>query len=307
MTKPTTTSSTKPSTPTPRIFPTAADDISRAQKAEKSGITPESSSYKLAYNDQEFLLRDEMRPVRMQLELSKPELILNDHHIDHTIVMFGSARTCAPDVAQSRLADAEAALKASPEDASLQRQVSIAKRLARHGEYYQQARELANLITEHSGTGELPLLHVITGGGGGVMEAANRGAHEAGGKSVGLNIVLPKEQHPNPYITPELCFRFHYFAMRKMHFLLRARALVVFPGGFGTLDELFETLTLIQTGKTKRLPVLMFGRDYWQKLVNWDVFVEEGMIDPQDLNLIKYVETPEETWDIIRRNLNSAI
>lgn len=296
---------TKSITPPSRIFPTAADDVSRAEKAEKPGITPESSSYKLAYNDQAFLLRDEMRPVRMQLELSKPELILNDHHIDNTVVMFGSARTCAADVAQSRLAQAEEALKASPEDRSLLQQVAVAKCHIRHGEYYQQARELANLITVHSGQGVLPLLHVITGGGGGVMEAANRGAHEAGGKSVGLNIVLPKEQHPNPYITPELCFRFHYFAMRKMHFLLRARALVVFPGGFGTLDELFETLTLIQTGKTKRLPVLLFGKDYWQRLINWDVFVEEGMIDPKDLELIQYVESSQEAWGIIERHLES--
>ena len=240
-----------------------------------------SPAYRLAYDDIDFLLRDELRPVRFLLEVSKPELLLKEHGIDHTVVIFGSART--PDMEEARLQQktAKLALEANPDDDALRAELARAEAGVRQAGYYEQARELAQLVSEQSGCEDCPQLHIVTGGGPGIMEAANRGANEAGSESVGLNIVLPREQHPNPYITPALCFQFHYFAMRKMHFLLRARALVAFPGGYGTMDELFETLTLIQTGKIQPLPVLLFGRDYWEKLIDYDFLVEEGMISQQ--------------------------
>jgi uncharacterized protein (TIGR00730 family) len=230
------------------------------------------------------MLRDDMRPVRLALELSKPEALLTEHGIDNTVVIFGSARTPAPAV--STTPEADAATQPSTQ--------TPAKTSA-----YEQAQTLAHLITEQSLAGTCPTLHIVTGGGPGIMEAANRGAHQAQGKSVGLNIVLPHEQKPNQYVTPELCFRFHYFAMRKLHSLLRAVAVVVFPGGFGTLDELFETLTLIQTGKIRPLPLILFDKAYWQKLVNWDTLISEGMISASDLEYITFVDTPQQAWQII--------
>jgi uncharacterized protein (TIGR00730 family) len=231
----------------------------------------------------------------MQLELLKPEMVQREENIQSTIVMFGSARILPMDDAQSRLAEAEA-LPAGPErDRAITRatnQVGMAR-------YYEEARAFASMVTTHSEQLETPI-YVVTGGGPGVMEAGNRGAHEVGGKSIGLNIVLPHEQDPNPYITPKLCFQFHYFALRKMHFLMRSVALVCFPGGFGTLDELFETLTLIQTGKCRQRPILLFGREFWTKLINLDHLVETGMISPEDVNLFRYVETAEEAWRILR-------
>ena len=286
-----------------RIFPSAADDVERARKEEASAQLMSTSAYRLAYDDQEFILRDEMRPVRLMLELSKPELTLNEHDIHHTVVVFGSARILSPDVAAKQLQLLQQQLQQLPEDNQLQRQVRKAEAQLKQAAYYQQSRELARVITEQSCLAEIFNLHVITGGGPGIMEAANCGANDAGGKSVGLNIVLPKEQRPNPFITPELCFRFHYFAMRKMHFLLRAQALVVFPGGFGTLDELFETLTLVQTKKIKPLPVLLFGKEYWQRVINFDVLVEEGMVDEKDVESFRYVETVTEAWDIIYQHI----
>lgn len=288
------------SDPNSRNFPSAADDAKTARLTP--AITPQvaSSAYRLAFDDDEFLLRDEMRPVRLLLELSKPEMTLTEHQVRNTVVIFGSARTLSRKAAQTVLAAAEKNLSDDPENPALQALVRQAKRNLRQAENYETARNLAQIITERCGKeGAIPL-HVVTGGGPGIMEAANRGAHEAGGRSVGLNIVLPREQEPNPYITPELCFRFHYFAMRKMHFLLRARVLVAFPGGFGTLDELFETLTLIQTGKVKPLPLLMFDRTYWENLINWNLMVEEGMISPEDLTLFKFVDSVEEAWEVIR-------
>ena len=245
-----------------RIFPSAADDVKHAKKAGVRSPYTDSSAYKLAYDDEEFILRYENRPVRLLLELSKPELVLNENNIRNTVVMFGSARTLDLETAQRELSAIAAQLSSNKNDIELQQQEIRAKRQLKQAGYYQEARALARIITEKSMSNEVPSLHVITGGGPGIMEAANRGASDVGGKSVGLNIVLPKEQHPNPYITPELCFRFHYFAMRKMHFLMRARALAVFPGGFGTLDELFETLTLVQTEKIAPFPILLFGRNY---------------------------------------------
>lgn len=274
-----------------RLFYSAAEDVSHAQHAFKAECDhPQlcSPAYRLAYADQDFLLSDEMRSVRLMLELEKPELSLASAGIDQTVVIFGSART--------RDSASTQAQSVWPSEA--------ARQVAReHSDYYEQARALARLIAEQSPNTPAGECHIITGGGPGIMEAANRGASEAGAKTIGLNIVLPHEQFPNPYISPELCFRFHYFAMRKMHFLMRAKALVVFPGGFGTLDELFEALTLVQTRKVQKMPILIFGKAFWQKLINFDWLVEQGMISPEDVELFRYVDTPEQAWDIIRNSL----
>ena len=251
------------------------------------------SAYRLAFTDTEFLLREELRPVRMQLELLKPELIQQEQGIEATIVIQGSARILSPDEAQRRLKLAQ-----QEGDANLIRRSEVAVQMSR---YYEEARRFSTLVTER-GQKLQPQLHVVTGGGPGVMEAGNRGAHEIGGKSIGLNIVLPHEQAPNPYITPELCFQFHYFALRKMHFVMRSVAVVCFPGGFGTLDELFETLTLMQTGKSRRRPILLFGREFWERLINLQHLVDTGMISPGDVELIQYVETAEEAWDCLNEH-----
>ncbi len=258
-----------------------------------------SASFRPAYADTDFLLRDELRPVRFQLELLKPELLMQEQGITATIVVFGSTRIPEPAEARCRLDQAQVAAATNPADADLARAVQIAERIAAKSHYYEQARELGRLITEESASGAGVSAVVNTGSGYGIMEAANRGAHDAGGKSIGLNIILPREQYPNAYVTPELCFQFQYFALRKMHFLLRAIALVVFPGGYGTLDELFETLTLIQTRKMKPLPVLLFGREYWQRIINFEALVEEGSIDQEEYELFQYVDTPEQAWNII--------
>ena len=272
--------------------------------AELDSETPQtrSPSYKLAFMDNDFLLRDELRPVRLQLELLKPDLVQQEYGIESTVVVFGSARI--PDAATSaeRLLVAKERAMENPGDPDLARKVKIAKRVSQNAGYYDEARELARLITIESKNDDGCKLTVITGGGPGIMEAANRGAMEAGGKSVGLNIALPFEQRPNGYITPELSFQFHYFAIRKMHFLKRARALVACPGGFGTMDELFETLTLIQTRKIKPLPVILLGESYWRRVINFDVLVEEGTIDEADLSLIRFVDTADQAWQIIKAN-----
>ncbi len=219
-----------------------------------------SASYKLAFQDVDFLLRDELRPVRLQLELLKPELVLEEQHIESTVVIYGSARITDPETAETRLVSARAELNRSKEDPLAAKKVESARRTLENSRYYDEARKLGHLISSNTGKDQLV---VVTGGGPGIMEAANRGAHEAGMPSIGMNIVLPHEQAPNPYITPDLNFQFHYFAVRKMHLLMRAKSLVAFPGGFGTLDELFETLTLIQTQKVQSIPVLLFGRAFW--------------------------------------------
>jgi uncharacterized protein (TIGR00730 family) len=293
----------EPEKPEPEIpehlFPSAEEDAGAARLAPVTKQT-RSHSYRLAYTDQDFLLRDELRPVRLQLELLKPELLQQENGIHSTIVIFGSARIPDSKTATERLRKAEALAMASPSDLVLARKVKIANRILARVQYYNEARELGSVITANSQhDGECELV-VITGGGPGIMEAANRGSMDAGGKSVGLNIVLPFEQQPNAYITPELSFQFHYFAVRKMHFLMRARALVAFPGGFGTLDELFETLTLIQTKKIKPLPVLLFGREHWKRIINFEALVDDGLIDQQDLELFQYVETAKQAWDVIR-------
>lgn len=256
------------------------------------------SSYRLAFADNEFLMQDELRHVRLQLEYLKPQLVLEQHNINATIVVFGSARFLSPQQAQTALTLAEKQQKEA-DTAEHRQAVKRAKKQLDNSQYYAASQQFAALATRYSCCTPDCAMTIISGGGPGVMEAANRGAMDAGGESIGLNIVLPKEQQPNPYITPRFCFQFHYFAIRKMHFLQRARALVAFPGGFGTLDELFETLTLIQTKKAARVPVILYDKTFWQKLINFDMLVEEGLISPEDLDLIQYADTPEHAWQLI--------
>ena len=282
-------------TRTKKMFSSAQEAAISAQKYIESPQC-KSASYRLAFQDPEFLLLDELRPVRLQLELLKPELILQEQHIESTVVVFGSARIVDPETAEARLVSAQAEHRNNKEDPMLTRQVEIARRVLENSRYYDEARKLGHLISSNTGKDKLV---VITGGGPGIMEAANRGAHEAGMPSIGMNIVLPHEQSPNPYITPDLNFQFHYFAVRKMHLLMRAKSLVVFPGGFGTLDELFETLTLIQTHKVQSIPVLLFGKTFWERIINFNALVEEGTISAQDLELFSYVETADEAWELI--------
>jgi hypothetical protein len=256
------------------------------------------SSYRLAFADNEFLMQDELRHVRLQLEYLKPQLVLEQHNITATIVVFGSARFLSPDQAKTAIALAEKQLAAA--DTSQNQQALLrAKKQLDNSKYYTASQQFSALATRYSCCNPDCAMTIISGGGPGVMEAANRGAMDAGGDSIGLNIVLPREQQPNPYITPQFCFQFHYFAIRKMHFLQRARALVAFPGGFGTLDELFETLTLIQTKKAARVPVILYDKAFWQKLINFDMLVEEGVISASDLELIQYADTPEQAWQLI--------
>jgi uncharacterized protein (TIGR00730 family) len=261
-----------------------------------------SSSYIPAERDIQFLQRDELRPLRLGLELLKPELIQEEQGIRSTIVVFGSARLLEPSLARQALEQAVAELNAFPQDQTRQQRVALAKRRVSLAHYYDVAREFGRLVSSTCQIDGQCEFVIVTGGGPGIMEAANRGAADAGAKSMGLNITLPHEQFPNPYITPELCFQFHYFALRKMHFLLRAKALVVFPGGFGTLDELFETLTLLQTGKTHNITIVLIGQAFWERLINWPLLVDEGLITADDLSLFHFAETAQQAWDLISRN-----
>ena len=259
-----------------RRFRDAHQDIETAKGIPDTPQT-RSASYRLAFADADFLCREELRPVRLQLELLKPEMLMTEYGINSTVVLFGGARI--PD----------------PEHKDKARTQTLADLSA----YYDEARDFARIITERSlaeGKGENI---IVTGGGPGVMEAGNRGAEDAGGVSIGLNIVLPHEQAPNPFVTPDLAFNFHYFAIRKMHFLMRASAIAVFPGGFGTLDELFETLTLIQTGRMERVPFLLFGRAFWEKIINWDALSDAGTISADDIDLFRFVDTAEEAIDCL--------
>jgi uncharacterized protein (TIGR00730 family) len=272
-----------------RVFPQAKQD---AETAKQGVSTPQTEhpAYKLAFQDTEFLLREDLRPVRFQLELLKPELLLNEAKIASMFVFYGSARIPEPEKAAALL-----------DIATDERSRRIAERLIAKSRYYDVARELAQIASQSPRDTEGWRHFVVCSGGGpSIMEAANRGAADVGAETVGLNIVLPHEQAPNPYVTPSLSFQFHYFALRKMHFLLRARALAVFPGGFGTFDETFELLTLIQTGKIKPIPVLLFGREFWEKVVNFEALVDEGVIAERDLDLFHYVETAEEAWAIVQ-------
>ncbi len=261
-----------------------------------------SSSYIPADKDTEFLQRDELRPIRIGLELLKPELIQNEEQIESTIVVFGSARLQEPTAARQALKKAEEEAAQAPHDSSCQRNVAIAKRQLDLAKYYDIARDFSRVVSSTCQIDGHCDYVIVTGGGPGIMEAANRGAADVNAKSIGLNITLPHEQHPNPYITPRLSFQFRYFAIRKMHFLIRAKALVAFPGGFGTLDELFETLTLLQTGKTQSVIVVLVGRDFWERLINWQFLIDCGLIAQADLGLFHYAETAQEAWDLISRH-----
>src|ERR1035438_10081210 len=256
-----------------------------------------SPSYRRADNDVEFLAQDGVRGVRLQLDYLKPELLLQQHKIHQTIVVFGSTRICEPTAAARKVQALRALLAADAKNEDLQRQLDIAGRIQAKSHYYEVAREFGRLVGAANHSSREHHTAIMTGGGPGMMEAANRGAFDVGAKSVGLNINLPHEQYPNPYVTPELCFSFHYFAPRKLHFLLRAKALVAFPGGYGTFDELFEVLTLVQTRKIKPIPVVLVGEAYWRRAVDIDFLVDEGVIDAEDRDLFWFAETAQEIWD----------
>jgi len=257
----------------------------------------ESPSYREADEDVAFLNLDETRGVRLQIDYSKPELLLGQHHIRHTIVVFGSTRIPEPAASARHMQMLRDRQKEEPDNPELRQALAIAERLQAKSHFYEVAREFGRLVGEAGRNSVDGNLVVMTGGGPGMMEAANRGAYDVQAKTVGLNIRLPHEQYPNPYITPELCFRFHYFALRKLHFLLRAKALVAFPGGYGTFDELFETLTLVQTRKIAPLPIVLVGEAYWRQAVNFDFLVQEGVIDPEDRELFWFAESAEEIWE----------
>jgi len=278
--------------PLPSQEPKSASEDAQAPAAVQAIL--DSPSYRQADHDVDFLSRGDVRDIRLALDYEKAELLLKERGIAHTVVVFGSTRICEPAAAKRNLALLSKERRNKDKDAA--QRVAIAKRILAKSRYYNVAREFGRIVGEAGAQRRRNRIVVVTGGGPGIMEAANRGACDAGAQSVGLNITLPHEQFPNPYITPELCFRFHYFAMRKLHFLLRARALVAFPGGYGTMDELFEVLTLSQTRKLNPLPVILVGEAYWRKVFNPDFLVEEGTIDPEDRELFWYAETAEEIW-----------
>jgi uncharacterized protein (TIGR00730 family) len=259
----------------------------------------ESPTYKIAQNDIDFLNSYEARGVRLELDYLKAELKMKEYGIEHTIVVFGSARIVERDTALKQLKKIEEQVKHNPNDRVLLRELYIAERMVGKSIYYDDAREFGRLVGKSGTTVEDCRVTVMTGGGPGIMEAANRGAYDVGAKSIGLNIHLPHEQFPNPYITPDLCFLFHYFAIRKLHFLNRAKALVIYPGGFGTFDELFETLTLIQTHKTDDIPVVLIGKSYWQKAIDFTFLKDEGVIAPEDLEIFYFADNAQEAWDYI--------
>jgi len=275
-----------------RKFYRAEQEAGFAESAPTDTPQTRHPAYRLAFRDTDFLLRDELRPVRFQLELLKPEMLLDEARVGSMLVMYGSARIPPPEAVATALEGA----KDLPVEDRL-----VVERLAEKAKYYAEAYKLARLVSELAIVENGMRQFVICSGGGpSIMEAANRGASDAGSESIGLNIVLPHEQAPNPYVTPYLSFQFHYFALRKMHFLMRARAVAVFPGGFGTFDEMFELLTLIQTGKMKRIPVLLFGKEFWTRVIDFGALAREGVISPADLELITWCETAEEAWACIR-------
>ncbi|WP_246128472.1 LOG family protein [Pleionea sediminis] len=278
-------------------LPTSRDMVGEAKQCEDTPQTC-SDSYRLAFDDPDFLLKDEQRSVRLMLEWQKPEQILLDNNIKATWVVFGSARILEHQHLIDQKSSLENQIKQNPNDENLQNKLKAAESLLDKQHFYNECVRLTSLLAKTKQTGIEAT--VITGGGPGIMEAANRGAHQAGKDSIGLNIVLPREQQPNRFISPEYCFQFHYFAIRKMHFLVRAKALFAFPGGFGTLDEIMETLTLIQTGRIKRFPIFLFGRQFWNKIINFEALADEGMISYSDLELFHYVESSEEAIEIIK-------
>ncbi|MGD2112439.1 MAG: TIGR00730 family Rossman fold protein [Gammaproteobacteria bacterium] len=280
--------------PLPESHPKTGEEDPHAPARIKALLS--SPSYRRADRDIDFLERDEARGLRLHLEYLKPELLLTEHGIRHTVVVFGSTRITEPATARRRVERLEQALQSRPHDPELRHKLKIAQRVQDNSRYYDVAHEFGSLVAQSGVAGSSTGLVVMTGGGPGIMEAASRGAFEYGAKTVGLNIELPHEQFPNPYITPELCFRFRYFALRKLHFMQRACALVAFPGGFGTLDELFEALTLIQTRTIKPLPVVLVGRSYWQRLIDFEFLMEEGVIDVEDRDIFWFAETAHEAW-----------
>jgi len=270
-----------------------ADAWATIKAHSDAGLPLDRDASRLAFADPEFLLRRETRGIRFQLELLKPDLEQQAHGIENTIVVFGSARFRSEEEADALLAAAEA----GGDEAVIRR----ARALKRNAHYYEKARAFGKLVAQYSeGRDARDKLFICTGGGPGIMQAANRGAYEGGGISVGLSIALPMEEAPNPYVTPALSFKFHYFALRKMHFMMRAKALVAFPGGFGTLDELFEVITLVQTRKAKQVPIVLFGSQYWRRVIDFEVLIEEGVISPGDVELFQYADEPEVAWDLIR-------
>jgi hypothetical protein len=274
------------------------EEQERARNLERIVHSP---SYRVAYKDVDFLTSPKLRATRMELELLKPELAFEEHNVHSTIVVFGSTRIIDPAAAAKKLDRARARLADTPGDVRRQRALARAVRLAAKARYYELARQFAQLVAREARSEDGGEYVICTGGGPGIMEAANRGAYDQRAQSIGLNIRLPQEQQPNPYITPELCFQFHYFALRKLHFLLRAKALVAFPGGYGTIDELFEVLTLRQTKRMQHIPIILFGREFWEQAIDFQFLADEGTIDDEDLDLFRYAETAEEAWDVIRQ------
>jgi uncharacterized protein (TIGR00730 family) len=285
--------------PLPQQEPKSVEDDADAPRRLRALL--DSPSYREAERDIDFLNADATRGVRLQIDYAKAELVLTRHGVGHTVVVFGSTRICEPSAARRTVESLRARIEAAPDDESLRARFARAESVLAKSRYYDVARELGRLVSKSGGESPESRIVVLTGGGPGIMEAANRGAFDVGAKTVGLNIALPHEQFPNPYITPELCFRFHYFAMRKLHFLLRARALVAFPGGYGTFDELFETLTLVQTRRMKPVPVVLVGEKYWRRAFDVDFLVDEGVIDPEDRDLFWFAESAEDIWRGILR------
>ena len=273
--------------------------LTRSQERARVEALKRSASYRLAFEDRGFLNRDELRPVRLMLEMFKPERVLEEHGIRSTVVLWGGTRIQPVEKIRQRIARLEKQLGADPQNADLRRKLAGAKKLLEKAHYYDEALKFARIVSRSCFLEGMCDFVIITGGGPGIMEAGNRGAWEVGAMSIGLNITLPEEQEPNPYITPGLCFQFRYFAIRKLHFLLRAKAVAIFPGGFGTIDELFDALTLIQTGKMPRIPVILFGERFWRRAVDLEFLVDEGTIDPEHARLVTYVETAEEAWEAI--------
>jgi uncharacterized protein (TIGR00730 family) len=274
----------------PNGRPTPADNLQEILR---------SPSYLRAYEDIGLMHRVELRPVRLQLELLKAEMLLQEHAVESTVVLFGGARIAPTEEAEARVVAAQRALDAAPGDPAAVLEMTVSKNLLKKSRYYDEARRFATMVSTVCQRGDRMQYVICTGGGPGIMEAGNRGAWDIDAKSIGMNITLPHEQAPNPYITPDLCFQFHYFAIRKMHLLLRAKAALFFPGGYGTMDELFETLTLVQTLKMKPLPIVLLGAEFWNRIVDWDFLVEEGTIAPGDLNLFHVCDTAEEAWEFI--------
>jgi len=294
------------SEPLPWQIPKAAEEDPEAPQRLKKILS--SASYRQADQDVDFLNQDELRAFRLQVDFFKAEQALIENQVNNTIVVFGGTRIKEPGEAKRKVDGLKAALASKPDDTHLHRKLRVAERIYAKSHYYNVAREFGRLVGASRQQARERACVIMTGGGPGLMEAANRGAYDTGALTVGLNINLPYEQFPNPYITPELCFRFHYFAMRKLHFLLRAKALVVFPGGFGTFDELFETLTLMQTRKIKQAPVVLVGECFWKDAFNVDFLIDEGVIDPEDRDLFWYAETAEDIWQSILDwyNINGA-